>query len=237
LREVLKEEVSTNFIPKAIEISIRSGIPCSYTSFGPILKPLDEGDFDFWFWLKIDHEMNVRLNVEVDDKIADIKSIIQSYTEWKPEQQSLICDGMKIEEVSQIPKGAVVDLRISNLKKGFERSEIEFLKKKFDVDVLLLNHSIEGYWMDLGELMRVSGLEVRVSVPDEINEVMKPTVEATIIALGLLRRRCADQEMLWSLLMMKALEWLENVRSGVSWLQIIDEAIPIMDSLKPVVYP
>jgi hypothetical protein len=100
-------------------------------------------------------------------------------------------------------------------------SELERACQAQDISSFLDGHSAEGFWGDVTQMMKKTGLRTRPRLPKVAGDKAEKVL-ATVLAIALLRKRYFDQFDLWRLLEQKALHWLKRIDIHIKWSEIID---------------
>jgi hypothetical protein len=170
--------------------------------------------------------------------IQELKQVIQEMDGPQADIQWLIFNGHQLDN-----EAALADYNITSEAKlhcvlmlkgggGFpdiQISEIEPPCKLNDVSEFLNGHSVEGCWINPGEMIAKSGLVDSPELP-HVDDALSDKILATVLALALLRKRYNHQRELWALLELKAVRWLLSVSVGskLNWTLIIDSIVAML---------
>lgn len=95
-------------------------------------------------------------------------------------------------------------------------------ESKLTLNAITKLQNFNGYWEDAQSLFSISG-EI-IEVPESISRISeseRSRVFATIVALRLLHHHFTDKEHVWKLIENKSLDWLRSIDSSIKWESLI----------------
>jgi hypothetical protein len=217
------------FAGKILESGTLRDYPLHENSTIEMSPGLRGGMHIFVRWVK--DGRHVAIEVQPDESISGLKEKIQSQMGMRVVEQVLTYKGKPLVTGTlldySVQKHCVIDLEIGVSGGGGPMlmiSDIEPGHKEHNISDLLSGHSVDGCWLHGTAMRKLAGLKHRPRVPD-VAPGLRSKVQATLIALALLRKYHSDEYELWRLLELKAIQWLNRFRTRASWSDIIDEVV------------